>query len=267
MTGNTATEAGTYTLTVTITDHKNFTGSATKEYVIGKIQLPAPAPEDGKIFKVEMEVGISEVPEGLQALPNLDTPGEIKLTMQTVITQKNNSIPQDNVAVYDVALMYSMDGGETWIKADEEHFPDNGLTVRLPYPEGTGKDSHNFTVAHMFTSSAFGKVAGNVEYPAVTKTAEGIEFKVTGLSPISIGWEEVKQNEDNGSNDGGQTQEPDQTPDQTPSEPEPTPETEEVKSPATGDNSNVEWYLFAMIVAGVGLISLWMQEKRKRNEE
>lgn len=63
----------------------------------------------------------------------------------------------------------------------------SSLTVTLPYPEGTNS-SYRFTVVHMFTQNALGKTAGEVEYPAVTNTAEGIRFTVTSLSPIAVGW-------------------------------------------------------------------------------
>ena len=84
--------------------------------------------------------------------------------------------------------MYTEDGGKTWIKADETHFPASGkITVTIPYPAGTDS-SYSFTVVHMFTSDAFGKTPGDVELPKVKNTKDGIQFEVTGLSPISVGW-------------------------------------------------------------------------------
>ena len=84
--------------------------------------------------------------------------------------------------------MYSDDGGKTWVKADETHFPKDGkLQITLPYPNGTDK-TYTFTVVHMFTSAAFGKTPGDVEMPKVTNGADGISFAVTGLSPITVSW-------------------------------------------------------------------------------
>ena len=71
----------------------------------------------------------------------------------------------------------------------------------------------------------------------------------------------------------GGTEEP--TPEPTPeptteSTPEPTPEpttestpepTKITKSPDTGDNSNIEWYLLAMLLAGAGLIVVTVKKK------
>lgn len=63
-----------------------------------------------------------------------------------------------------------------------------GLTVTMPYPGGTGRYTNNFAVAHMFSTSYFGKTSGQVEIPAVRKTDNGMEFTVTGLSPIGLAW-------------------------------------------------------------------------------
>ena len=84
-------------------------------------------------------------------------------------------------------LQISTDGGATWTKATAANFPANGLTVTLPYPAGTN-NSYTFTVVHMFTTSDFGKTPGHTETPTVTNTADGLQFTVTGLSPISVGW-------------------------------------------------------------------------------
>lgn len=62
--------------------------------------------------------------------------------------------------------------------------------MTLPYPGGTGRHTHNFAVAHMFGESLFGHTSGTVEVPAVTKTDNGIQFRVTGLSPIAVSWTE-----------------------------------------------------------------------------
>ena len=50
---------------------------------------------------------------------------------------------------------------------------------------------YNFTVAHMFAYSVNGHIAGEIETPEATKTSEGLEFTVNGLSPIAISWYEI----------------------------------------------------------------------------
>ena len=134
-------------------------------------------------MKVEIKNGITAVPEAFKNLENLNTPEKITTAMRTAITQLG--IPSGNTAVYDVTLM--VNDGSGWKKADASNFPAGGLTVTLPYPNGTNS-SYRFKVVHMFTTSDFGKTPGATETPAVTNTADGIRFTVTGLSPISVGW-------------------------------------------------------------------------------
>ncbi len=156
----------------------------TKEVVI----LPNPPADDGSTkFQLVMGDGISKVPPGLQSIETLNTQEKLETAMKTAITQANSGVSQANTAVYDVELQISTDGGTTWTKATAVNFPANGLTVTLPYPAGTNS-SYTFTVVHMFTTSDFGKTPGDTETPRVTNTASGLQFTVTGLSPVSVGW-------------------------------------------------------------------------------
>ncbi|USF28381.1 hypothetical protein N510_003340 [Firmicutes bacterium ASF500] len=156
----------------------------TKEVVI----LPNPPADDGSTkFQLVMKDGISKVPAGLQNIEALNTPEKLETAMKTAITQANSGVPQANTAVYDVELQISTNGGATWTPATKDNFPANGLAVTLPYPAGTNS-SYTFTVVHMFTTSDFGKTPGDIETPRVTNTASGLQFTVTGLSPVSVGW-------------------------------------------------------------------------------
>ena len=102
---------------------------------------------------------------------------------------------------YDVKLQISNDGGKTWIDATPANFPSGGLTVTLPYPSGTGRNTHTFKVAHMFTVAMNGHAPGEVETPPVTNGPNGIQVTLHGLSPVVITWEE--KTGDNPSNPGG----------------------------------------------------------------
>ena len=173
----------------------------TKEVVI----LPNPPADDGSTkFQLVMKDGISKVPAGLQNIEALNTPEKLETAMKTAITQANSGVPQANTAVYDVELQISTDGGTTWTKATAGNFPANGLTVTLPYPAGTNS-SYTFTVVHMFTTSDFGKTPGDIETPRVINTASGLQFTVTGLSPVSVGWTAPATTPDtpSGGNHGG----------------------------------------------------------------
>ncbi|WP_207709449.1 S-layer homology domain-containing protein, partial [Pseudoflavonifractor sp. 60] len=173
----------------------------TKEVVI----LPNPPADDGSTkFQLVMEDGISKVPAGLQNIEALNTPEKLETAMKTAITQANSGVPQANTAVYDVELQISTDGGTTWTKATAGNFPANGLTITLPYPAGTNS-SYTFTMVHMFTTSDFGKTPGDIETPRVINTASGLQFTVTGLSPVSVGWTAPATTPDtpSGGNHGG----------------------------------------------------------------
>ena len=112
------------------------------------------------------------------------TPEAVKAELTRVLVQ-DAAYTAGNTAFYDVKLQYSLDGGNTWFEATEATFPKEGITVTLPYPSGTGKDTHNFRVVHMFTetSARLGTEAGKTETPLVTKTDSGLQVTLRGLSP------------------------------------------------------------------------------------
>ncbi|MCD8045067.1 MAG: InlB B-repeat-containing protein [Clostridiales bacterium] len=147
--------------------------------------------DDSYLHKIAIQVGVSEVPEELQAIEGLDTTEEIEATLTNILIT-SCGYPEENTIVYEVVLMVSEDGGKTWVEASAENFPTGGLTIVLPYPEGTNGDDYDFAATHMFTTTDFGKTPGDTENLTVTKTDEGIQMTVTGLSPIAIAWEEIR---------------------------------------------------------------------------
>ncbi len=143
-------------------------------------------------YKLTSENGISEVPEALEKNEKLNTPDKItKWMKQEILRIEQNGVPAANMVVYDLTLMVkSADSTGKWEAVTAENFPKGGITVTLPYPDGTGKDTHEFTVVHMITA---GSDAGETESLTVTKTVNGIQFKVFSLSPVAVGWKAVKQ--------------------------------------------------------------------------
>lgn len=162
----------------------SFTADGSHYYVIAQKQT-----EDDHHTKVEVEnFGADDITEDLKEV-GYDTVAEIETALRVIINEQNCDLDADNTALYDVVLMYSTDGGQTWTRADEEHFPEDGkLLISLGVPAGTSTATHDYYVVHMFSKDAFGKKAGDVEYPAVTERDGHIEFYVTGLSPILVGW-------------------------------------------------------------------------------
>ena len=51
--------------------------------------------------------------------------------------------------------MVQLDGIH-WVKATEVNFPVGKVTVKLAYLSGTGMNTHNFKLAHMFTTNVHG---------------------------------------------------------------------------------------------------------------
>jgi len=98
----------------------------------------------------------------------------------------------ENCVFQDAELMVLIDGG--WVKATKENFPkDKKLSVTFLYPAGTGRNTHDFSVAHMFTVAMHDHLPGEIEKPAVTKGEDGITVELDGLSPVAISWTKIDE--------------------------------------------------------------------------
>lgn len=170
--------------------------------ITGRISVVREESVEGTDYKLQIESGISKVPNSFAALEELNTPGKMEKQMKLKIRQKFGGIAEADMAVYDVELLINI-AGTGWIPVTKDNFPLDGLTITLPYPSGTGKDTHDFVVSHMFTAQMNGFYAGDVEYPAVTKTEKGITFKVHGLSPVAVGWTRAQDNSAGNDNSSG----------------------------------------------------------------
>ena len=113
---------------------------------------------------------------------------DIQNAMFLVAVEKLPDITAENTELHDVTLLFSEDGGKTWVKADEKNFPASGITVTLPYPDGTNAADYDFVVTHMATVAMNGLGVGEVETPDVTKTEKGLQFTVRSLSPVAVSW-------------------------------------------------------------------------------
>lgn len=155
--------------------------------------LPAvPESTENQQYRLEMEIGISEVPDAFPDLEHLNTPGKIETQMRLAVQQVAGGVDGASTAVYDIRLWVNI-GGTGWVLATADNFPAGGITVTLPYPAGTGSSTHDFFVTHMATMDVNGMKAGEMEYPAVTKTEAGIQFRVLSLSPVAVAWKEIPQ--------------------------------------------------------------------------
>ncbi|MCC8044920.1 MAG: CAP domain-containing protein, partial [Clostridiales bacterium] len=116
----------------------------------------------------------------------MDSVETLKSALLQIMVSQVSEASEETIAYYDVELLVQLDG--EWVVADEEHFPEEGITVTLAYPSGTGKTGYSFTVVHMFSKNALGKTAGEYEFPELTLTDDGIQMTLTGLSPVAVSW-------------------------------------------------------------------------------
>ena len=160
--------------------------------ILGFKEPDAPTIEYYKIpdeSKVNIKEGLSEVTGDLGNTEyNTVEKIENKLT-ETIVS--NEGYIADNTALYDIELVTSEDGGQTWVPVTAENFPAEGIVVTLPYPEGTNAADYDFTVVHMFDEDVNGHKAGEVETPEVTEGENGISFRLMGTSPVMIGYKKV----------------------------------------------------------------------------
>ena len=178
------TEAGTYT--VTLTGKGNYTGTATAVFIINPVeQKPLDQKDDdGHELRLEVETGLSTVPEALKTNEQFNTPGKIETALRTRVAEVMSNVGEQ-IAVFDVTLQYK-DASGVWRNVDPNHFPAEGVTAVLPYPAGTGATGYTFTVQHLISSGA---QAGTMEPLPYTLTAEGLQCKFTSLSPVAIGYQ------------------------------------------------------------------------------
>ncbi len=130
--------------------------------------------------------GLTSVPDELKN--KFSSVKDLKDALLRAILSKGMFASEENSVFYDVVLMVRRNGG-SWERATKEDFEDGPLTVKLEYPAGTGKNTHNFTVVHMFTANTPGKI----ETPAVTKKEDGIYVNLDGLSPVAISWTKIDE--------------------------------------------------------------------------
>ena len=132
------------------------------------------------------------VPETFKNIPELDTVEKIQAKLTAKLTGR-----KDGVAFYDIALKY-YDGGK-WIPVNENNFPDEGVDVVLPYPNGTdSKDT--FQIVHMLTKTGS---EGEIENVLHTKEIDGLRFHVTRLSPFGVSWTKYTAPTTGGGGGGG----------------------------------------------------------------
>ena len=141
-------------------------------------------------FKAETKSALTEVPA--EIADKFDTVAEVEQALEDTAKTKNETFDEEKVKieVVDVELKVFNETTNAWELVDDTNFPANGVTIVLPYPEGTNAANYaNFTfeIVHMITS---GVKAGQTEVLTPVFKADGIHVTVTSLSPIGIVYQE-----------------------------------------------------------------------------
>lgn len=159
------------------------------DYVI----TPPEAEPHGYEMKLAMYTGIDTVPTQIaQTNPTLSTPAAVENALKISADNALGTGGELTVDYFDLLLWVSTDNGATWEKATVDNFPVGGITVVIPWANlGVTYEQAqhmNFSVTHMFSTSANGHTPGTTETPAWTVTENGLRFTVDGLSPIAVAY-------------------------------------------------------------------------------
>jgi hypothetical protein len=140
-----------------------------------------------KEWKVDTKSALTEIPEG--AYNNYESVEDIKIDMNEYAVASNDQFNPEKVKteLLDVELKFKNEAGD-WEVAHGENFPEDGVSILLPYPENTNKDDFIFVVTHLITS---GEHAGSLEILNVSAEADGLHVIVTSLSPIAITYQNM----------------------------------------------------------------------------
>ena len=92
---------------------------------------------------------------------------------------------------FNIGIVYNEDGEK--IEGDPEHFPQSGLTVLLPIPEGTSPDTHEYYGSFMTGSTNGDQIAGSVIPLTVEVVAGGngeqmLRVEIPAMGQVMIGW-------------------------------------------------------------------------------
>jgi|GEM_PF-2595074 len=138
-----------------------------------------------------LDTGIGGVPAALaDEYPTEDAiKSRLRVSIDYELDSENNKVGVD---YFDIELMVSTDGGITWSPATAANFPAGGVDVVIPWKQlGTTYEiakNTEFSVSHMFETNINGHTPGEVEMPECIVTREGLMFKVTGMSPVAVGF-------------------------------------------------------------------------------
>ena len=130
--------------------------------VINDVKIMVAPPElefgGGMAYRLDIESGISYVPDGLRLEPDYDFPSEIQKGLIQAVMKEG--ISQTYVNTYDVTLMRKEKGESEWKRVRADIDPDEGMTVTISYPKGITQSAHDAVVAYIYPKDIGEEKAG-----------------------------------------------------------------------------------------------------------
>ena len=186
--------------------------------------VDVPLVEANKEYELVIK-SIDQIPaEDMEVLEEYDaslkSTGDVENAMKKHILGRG--VAEKNISVSDVAVKWKTSG--SLVDILERYPKGTNITIIMSYPNGTAKTTHNFIAAHMFTHEIAGFKPAAIEPLSATATDIGVQFTVTSLSPVSLGWTTSRNNggdniqggdgnnnngnNNNGNNNGNNTNKP-----------------------------------------------------------
>lgn len=111
---------------------------------------------------------------------------DIRKALREKALSGNSPLKKENTnsVLMDVSLKIR-NADDEWIPVDPNDFPEDGVEVLLPYPEGTDS-SYTFVITHIITS---GEHAGEIEVLNYQAVADGLRVLFTSMSPVCIAYQ------------------------------------------------------------------------------
>lgn len=151
---------------------------------LAEILLPRLNPDEPSSMETTIKEGLNEVPEAVAA--KYPTVKDILEALLEKALSGNSALKKENTnsVLLDVSLQIRIADDE-WIPVDPNNFPEEGVEVLLPYPEGTNR-TDTFVITHMITS---GEQAGEIEVLNYRAEADGLLVRFTSMSPVCIAYQ------------------------------------------------------------------------------
>lgn len=111
---------------------------------------------------------------------------DIRKALREKALSGNSPLKKENTnSVLMDVLLKIRNADDEWIPADPNDFPEDGVEVLLPYPEGTNR-TYTFVITHMITS---GEHAGEIEVLNYRAEADGLRVHFTSMSPVCVAYQ------------------------------------------------------------------------------